>query len=75
MAAILMKESRGGEDGGVIETISTELLQGLSNVFLASSSSKTDSLNDEDKKATEVSGWGFNSGFANPPPGWDVSPS
>lgn len=64
MAAILMKESQGGEDGGVIETISTELLQGLSNIFLASSSSNTDSLNDEDKKAAEVSGLEvYNSGF------------
>lgn len=57
MAAILMKESQGGEDGGVIETISTEILQGLSNVFLASSKSNTVSLNDEDKKAAEVSGF------------------
>ena len=60
MAAILMKESQGGEDGGVIETISTEILQGLSNVFLASSKSSTVSLNDEDKKAVEVSGFSFN---------------
>ena len=63
MAAILMKESQRGEDGGVIETISTELLQGLSNIFLASSNSTTDSLNDEDKKAAEVSSLGYNSGF------------
>ena len=53
-----MKESQGGEDGGVIETISTELLQGFSNVFLASSNSNTDSLSDEDKRASEVSGLG-----------------
>ena len=58
-----MKESQRGEDGGVIETISTELLQGLSNIFLASSNSTTDSLNDEDKKAAEVSSVGYNSGF------------
>lgn len=58
-----MKESQRGEDGGVIETISTELLQGLSNIFLASSNSTTDSLNDEDKKAAEVSSLGYNSGF------------
>ena len=54
-----MKESQGGEDGGVIETISTELLQGLSNIFLASSDSNTDNLNDEDKKAAEVGGLGI----------------
>jgi len=59
MAAIVLKESQGGEDGGVIETISTELLQGLSNVFLASSNSYTNSLNDEGKKATEVSDLGI----------------
>lgn len=58
-----MKESQRGEDGGVIETISTELLQGLSNIFLASSNSTTDSLNDEDKKAAEVSSLGYSSGF------------
>lgn len=58
-----MKESQRGEDGGVIETISTELLQGLSNIFLASSNSTTDTLNDEDKKAAEVSSLGYNSGF------------
>ena len=57
MAAILMKESQGGEDGGVIETISIEILQGLSNVFVASSKTSTVSLNDEDKKAVEVSGF------------------
>ena len=55
MAAMLTKESRGGEDGGVIETIATEILQGLSNIFLASSSSRSDNLNDNDKKASEVS--------------------
>lgn len=58
-----MKESQRGEDWGVIETISTELLQGLSNIFLASSNSTTDTLNDEDKKAAEVSSLGYNSGF------------
>lgn len=52
-----MKESQGGEDGGVIETISIEILQGLSNVFVASSKTSTVSLNDEDKKAVEVSGF------------------
>ena len=59
MAATVLKESQGGEDGGVVETISTELLQGLSNVFLASSNSYTNSLNDEGKKAAEVSGLGI----------------
>lgn len=52
-----MTESQGGEDGGVIERISTELLQGLSNLFLASSNSSTDSLNDTNKKAAGVSGF------------------
>lgn len=55
MAAMLTKESQGGEDGGVIETIATEILLGLSNIFLASSTSSSDSLNDADKKSAEVS--------------------
>lgn len=54
MAAMLTKESQGGEDGGVIENISDEILQGLSNVFLASSKSSADSLNDTDKNVAEV---------------------
>lgn len=61
MAAMLTKESQGGEDGGVIETIATEILQGLSNIFLASSGSISDS-DDTDKKAAEVSVFPF-SGF------------
>ena len=60
MAAMLTKESQGGEDGGVIETIATEILQGLSNIFLASSGSSSDS-DDTDKKAAEVSVFPFSS--------------
>ena len=54
MAAMLTKESQGGEDGGVIENISDGILQGLSNLFLASCKSSADSLNDTDKNVAEV---------------------
>ena len=54
MAEKLTKESQGGEDGGVIEKISKEILKGLSNVFLASASSSGESSNNIEKEASQV---------------------
>lgn len=54
MAEKLRKESKSGEDGGVIEKISNVILRGLSNVFLASLNSRGDISNALDKKTSEV---------------------
>lgn len=54
MAEKLTKESRGGEDGGVIEKISKEMVKGLSNAFLASASSSDESSNNIEKEASQV---------------------
>ena len=54
MANMLIKESQGGEDGGVIEKISFELLKGLSNIFLASTISSADSSDDTNKETAKV---------------------
>ena len=54
MVAMLTKESQGGEDGGIIEHISGEVLHGLSNAFLASTKSSAESLNDTTKNVAEV---------------------
>jgi len=54
MAEMLTKESQMGEDGGVIEKISSEMLKGLSNVFLATARSSSDTLNDPNKETAKV---------------------
>ena len=57
MVHTLLKKAQGGEDGGAIETISTEMLNGLSNLLLASSVSYSDSSKETaDREIAEV-GW------------------
>ena len=57
MVHTLLKKAQGGEDGGAIEKISTEMLNGLSNLLLASSVSYSDSSKETaDKEIAEV-GW------------------
>lgn len=54
MAKNLRKEARRGEDGGVIETISSQMLRGLSNVFLAYTSGKNNRSQEKEKEAFQV---------------------
>ena len=57
MVHTLLKKAQGGEDGGAIEKISNEMLNGLSNLLLASSVSYSDSSKETaDKEIAEV-GW------------------
>lgn len=54
MVALLTKESQAEEDGGIIENIAGEILEGLSNTLLASTKSSAESLNETTKNVTEV---------------------
>lgn len=54
MVALLTKESQAEEDGGIIENIAGEILEGLSNALLASTKSSAESLNETTKNVTEV---------------------
>ena len=55
MVHTLLKKGQGGEDGGAIEKISTEMLNGLSNLLLASSVSYSDSSKETaDREIAEV---------------------
>ena len=55
MANTLLKKAQGGEDGGAIEKISSEMLKGLSNLLLASSVSYSDSSKETaDREIAEV---------------------
>ena len=56
MAEKLREESERGEDGEIIETISNQMLRGLSNVFLASTSSSStrNGSENEDKETSQV---------------------
>ena len=54
MVALLTKESQAEEDGGIIENIAGEILEGLSNTLLASTKSSAESLNETTKYVTEV---------------------
>ena len=55
MVHTLLKKAQGGEDGGAIEKISTEMLNGLSNLLLASSVSYSDSSKETaDREIAEV---------------------
>ena len=57
MVHTLLKKAQGGEDGGAIEKISNEMLNGLSNLLLASSVSYSDSSKETaDREIAEV-GW------------------
>lgn len=57
MVHTLLKKAQGGEDGGAIEKISNEMLNGLSNLLLASSVSYSDSSQETaDREIAEV-GW------------------
>ena len=51
MVHTLLKKAQGGEDGGAIEKISTEMLNGLSNLLLASSVSSKETA---DREIAEV---------------------
>ena len=50
----MTKESQAEEDGGIIENIAGEILEGLSNTLLASTKSSAESLNETTKNVTEV---------------------
>lgn len=54
MVALLTKESQAEEDGGIIENIAGEILEGLSNILLASTKNSAESLNETTKNVTEV---------------------
>lgn len=54
MVALLTKESQAEEDGGIIENIAGEILEGLSNTLLASTKSSVESLSETTKNVTEV---------------------
>ena len=55
MVHTLLKKAQGGEDGGAIEKISDEMLNGLSNLLLASSVSYSDgSKETADREIAEV---------------------
>ena len=54
MVALLIKESQAEEDGGIIENIAGEILEGLSNTLLASTKSSAESLSETTKNVTEV---------------------
>ena len=55
MLHTLLKKAQGGEDGGAIEKISNEMLNGLSNLLLASSVSYSDSSKETtDREIAEV---------------------
>lgn len=54
MVALLTKEFQAEEDGGIIENIAGEILEGLSNTLLASTKSSAESLNETTKNVTEV---------------------
>ena len=54
MVALLTKESQAEEDGGIIENIAGEILEGLSSTLLASTKSSAESLNETTKNVTEV---------------------
>ena len=51
MVHTLLKKAEGGEDGGAIEKISNEMLNGLSNLLLASSVSSKETA---DREIAEV---------------------
>lgn len=55
MVHTLLKKAQGGEDGGAIEKVSNEMLNGLSNLLLASSVSYSDSSKETaDREIAEV---------------------
>lgn len=54
MVALLTKEFQAEEDGGIIENIAGEILEGLSNTLLASTKSSAESLSETTKNVTEV---------------------